>query len=897
MGQVYRATDTRLKRQVAIKILPPSVAADHDRLARFQREAEVLASLNHPNIAGIYGLDDSGGATALVMELVEGEDLSAIIARGPMPVSEALALAKQIAEALEGAHEQGIIHRDLKPANIKVRADGTVKVLDFGLAKAMDPVGASSASSSALANSPTLTSPVMTQLGMILGTAAYMSPEQARGKPVDKRADIWAFGCVLYEMVTGTRAFGGAEVSDTLAAILRADPDWSALPTTSPPALPKMLARCLDKDPKKRLADMADVRFEIDEALRPPTTRNGVAPMALVAPRWQRALPWAAASALAVGLAAVLLLWAPWRKTSPPPLRVTAELGADASLFITEGSTTPMGTAAVVSRDGSLIAFVARPQSGGAPRLYVRRLAQLTATVLPDTEGAAGPFFSPDSQWLGFFASGSLKKVAITGGATVTLAPAPTARGGTWADDGTIVFAPTINDGLWRVSGEAAGRKAERLTTLAPGEWTHRWPQVLPNGRAVLYTVTADQGNFTKGWLAVQPLPPSQSHVVQRDASYGRYLPSGHLTWVHDGTLFAAPFDLNTLVVTGPEVPVVAGVLSSIFGGNAQAEVSDTGTLMYVPGIDTAAEVLLDWLTPDGKMTPLNIRAGTWGGVRIAPHTRRLTYTRTDGANTYVWIYDVERGGQRKLPSTLGVNRNPVWTPDERRLVYSSTASGGPMNLYWQPADGSGHPTPLTTSPNTQLMGSWHPNGQVLAFQESRRETNSIGLMTLRLEGDEVSGWKPGKPTVFLDEPLFNEQQPSFSPDGHWLAYESNESSRFEISVVPFPGPGGKIAISTDGGTNAVWSHNRRELLYLAADGRIMVVPYTATGDDFRAGKPLVWSEALVQRRPLSGNSFDLDPDGTRVVMAPGTPATAAPTHVTFWFNFFDELRRLSPVK
>ena len=897
MGQVYRATDTRLKRQVAIKILPPSVAADQDRLARFQREAEVLASLNHPNIAGIYGLEESGGATALVMELVEGEDLSAIIARGPMPVTEALPLAKQIADALEGAHEQGIIHRDLKPANIKVRADGTVKVLDFGLAKAMDPVGASSASSSALVNSPTLTSPVMTQMGMILGTAAYMSPEQARGKPADKRADIWAFGCVLYEMVTATRAFGGAEVSDTLAAILRADPDWSALPTTSPPALRKMLARCLDKDRKKRLADMADVRFEIDEALTAPAASDAVAPMGLVAPPWQRALPWAAASALAVGLAAVLLLWAPWRKTSPPPpLRVTAELGADASLFITEGSTTPMGNAAVVSRDGTLIAFVARPQSGGAPRLYIRRLDQLTATLLPGTEGAAGPFFSPNSQWLGFFASGSLKKIAITGGAPVTLATAPTARGGSWADDGTIVFAPTISDGLWRVSAEAAGGKAERLTALAPGEWTHRWPQVLPGGRAVLYAVTAEQANFTNGWIAVQPLPTNSSHVVQRDGSYGRYLPSGHLTWVHDGTLFAAPFDLNTLVVTGPAVPVVPGVLSSIFGGNAQAEVSDTGRLVYLPGVDTASAVLLEWLTRDGKTTPLNIRAGSWGGVRIAPHTRRLAFTRTDGANTDVWIYDVERGGLRKLPSASGVNRNPVWTPDERRLVYSSRGSGGALNLYWQPADGSGHPTPLTTSSNIQLMGSWHPNGRVLAFQETRRETNSIGLMTLRLEGDEMSGWRPGKPTMFLDEP-FNEQQPSFSPDGHWLAYESNESSRFEISVVPFPGPGGKIPISTDGGTNAVWSRKRPELLYLAPDGRIMVVRYTATGDEFRAEKPLVWSEALVQRRPLSGNSFDLEPDGTRVVMAPGTAATAGPTHVTLWFNFFDELRRLSPVK
>ena len=331
MGEVYRATDTKLKRQVAIKILPPSLAADHDRLARFQREAELLASLNHPNIASIHGFEESAGVSALVMELVEGEDLSHRISHGPISIDEALPIAKQIADALEAAHEQGIIHRDLKPANIKVRSDGTVKVLDFGLAKAMDPTGVIAD----IATSPTITSPAMTQMGMILGTAAYMSPEQARGKPVDKRADIWAFGAVLYEMLTATRAFGNAEVSDTLAAILRADPDWSALPKTSPPALRKMLARCLEKDRRKRLADMADVRFEIDEALKEPATSEGVAPVVLVPPRWQRALPWAVAGTLAVGLAAVFVLWAPWRSASPPPpLRVTAELGADVSLVI-----------------------------------------------------------------------------------------------------------------------------------------------------------------------------------------------------------------------------------------------------------------------------------------------------------------------------------------------------------------------------------------------------------------------------------------------------------------------------------------------------------------------------------------------------------------------------------
>ena len=485
-----------------------------------------------------------------------------------------------------------------------------------------------------------------------------------------------------------------------------------------------------------------------------------------------------------------------------------------------------------MSPDGAQLAFVARPHGGGASRLYVRRLDQLTATPLAGTEGAVAPFFSPDGQWLGFFGAGKLKKIAVTGGAPVTLADAPSARGGSWAEDGTIVFVPAAasGGGLWRVP--AAGGTAERLTTPAPGEATHRWPQVLPGGRAVLYTVSAVIGNFTNAWLAVQPLPAGTPQIVQRGGSYGRYLPSGrgspkraereggHLTWVHDGTLFAAPFDLATLAVIGPAVPVVPGVVSHVANGGAEVDVSDTGTLVYLPGGENASAAPLDWLTRDGKTTPLRATPANWNGVQIAPDGRRVAFSLTDPANVDVWTYDAARDASTRLTVDPGVDRNPVWTPDGRRLVYAAARNGGAQNLYWQRADGSGDATRLATSPNVQYPGSWHPSGRVLAFQETRPQTG-FDLLILPVEGDEASGWKFGTPTVFLSGP-FTEQQPRFSPDGRWLAYESNESGIVEIYVRPFPGPGDKWPISTGGGTNAVWSRARHELLYLAPDGRIM---------------------------------------------------------------------------
>ena len=911
MGEVYKARDTRLDRDVAIKILPEVFAADAERVARFQREAKTLAALNHPNIAQIFGLEQTGDVHALAMELVAGEDLSQRIARGAMPLDEALPIAKQIAEALEAAHDQGIVHRDLKPANIRITPAGVVKVLDFGLAKLTEEgagrAGKAGVAVKNLTQSPTIASPAMvTGVGTILGTASYMSPEQARGKTVDKRADIWAFGVVLFEMLTGRRPFEGELISDVLASVLTTAPNWQALRVDTPEALQRLLRRCLEKDPRRRLQAMGEARVQIDDLLSGVPDEASVRALPRARSLWRRALPWSVAAAGLVVAAMAITIRAPWRPLPvSAPLRLEATLGTDASLVIADSASAPTGNAAVVSPDGSQLAFVAGPR-GGAPRLYVRRLDQLTATPLAGTENAVGPFFSPDGQWLGFFGGGTLKKIAVTGGAAVTLADATNARGGSWAEDGTIVFTPNRGDsGLWRVP--AAGGTAERLTTPAPGEATHRWPQVLPGGRAVLYTVSAVTGNFTNAWLAVQPLPTGTPQIVQRGGSYGRYLPSGlgsptraereggHLTWGHDGTLFAAPFDLTTLAVTGPAVPVVPGLLSSINSGNAQVEVSHTGTLVYLPGGEYSSAAPLEWLTRDGKTTPLRTTPATWSGVQIAPDGRRLTFTLTGTANSNVWTYDATRDALTRLTSDSGVDRTPVWTPDGQRLVYASSGNGGgATNLYWQRADGSGDATRLTTSPNWQYTGSWDPSGRFLAFYEARPQTGP-DLLIVPVEGDEASGWKPGTSTVFLSTP-FAEQQPRFSPDGRWLAYESNESGAFEIYVRPFPRAEGKWPISTGGGTNAVWSRTRHELLYRAPDGRIIGVPYTVAGDRFQAEKPRVWSETPVQLRGGTGASFDLHPDGDRVVMAPAAAATAGPTHVTLIFNFFDELRRLAPV-
>jgi serine/threonine-protein kinase len=888
MGQVFRARDTRLDRDVAIKILPEAFAQDADRLARFQREARTLASLNHPNIAAIYGLEEGDGMTALVMELVEGEDLSQRIARGAISLDEVLPIAKQIVDGLEAAHEQGIVHRDLKPANIKLRADGTVKVLDFGLAKAPDPTGGSSTNAT---GSPTITTPApLTSAGAILGTTAYMSPEQARGKAVDNRSDIWAFGCVLFELLTGTRAFCGEVDNDTMAAIISREPDWTRLPPAVPAAIRRLLRRCLEKDRRRRLSSAADARLDIDDALTPHAANANLETVA------SRANRRAWLSAVTIGFvvvlttAIVLLMRAPWRNVTPPPaMRLDVALGAEVSL-----ANSGYGSAVILSPDGTVVVFVARKGASGSRQLYVRRLNQLQATALSGTDGAESPFFSPDGQWIAFFAGGKLKTISVTGGAAVTVCDAPNGRGGGWSEDGTIVLSPNSGSSVSLQRVSSAGGRPEPLTSLAEGEASQRWPQVLPGGEAVLFTSSASPVDFDDANVVVQPLPSGARKVVHHGGYYARYVPSGHLVYVQNGTLFAAPFDLGRLEETGHPVPVLEGVTSNATSGGAEFDVSMTGTLVYLPG-QSADAVPLQWMDGEGKTTPLQTRPGAWYNPQFAPDGRRLAINIVDGQND-VWVYEWARDTLTRLTFDAADDRRPLWTPDGRRIVFASArADRATLNLYWRRADGTGDEQRLTESMNQQQPASWHPSGKFLAFEQQGPQTNA-DLMILPMEGDDASGWTPGKPTVFLNTP-FTEHDPTFSPDGRWLAYSSNDTGRQEVYVRPFPGPGGKWQISTEGGAGPTWSRTKQELFYGTLNGQIMVAPFRVEGDSFLTEKPQPWSVGhFAWWGPNRG--FDLHPDGERFALAPAarTPE-AKPDHLTFVFNFFDELRGVAPAK
>ncbi len=930
MGQVWRARDTKLDRDVAIKVLPAAFAHDADRLARFTREAKTLAALNHPHIAAIYGLEESSGITALVMELVEGDDLSQRIARGAIPIDEALPIAKQIAEALEAAHEQGIIHRDLKPANIKVREDGTVKVLDFGLAKAMDPPAGSSPH---VSQSPTI-SLHATQAGIILGTAAYMSPEQASGKPVDKRADVWSFGVVVLEMLTGQRLFDGETVSHTLADVLRGPIDLTRLPPGTPRVIRELLRRCLHRDVKKRLRDMGEARITIDDALGGSSAEetSSAAPPAAAVPRSvvARALPWALVVTSTIALITALVLWAPWRSAPvPAPRTLMALIGADASL--------PTGGApATLSPDGTTLAFVAR--QANQTRLFIRKLDQLDAAALAGTEGANNPFFSPDGEWIAFFAGGTLKKISVTGGAAVTLCDAQSVAGGTWADDDTILFTPTgtRNSTLMRVS--ATGGTPTVFGALSPGATTQRWAQVLPGGHAVLFSENLSLDNWDTANLVVAPLSglpadPSAGALAKVEASakaggapkvvvsggyYGRYVPSGpgsperderdlsakalwakaeggHLIYLRQGTLFAVRFDLTRLETVGPAVPVFGGIATSPAEGGAQLAVSSEGTLVYVPG-SAAAAGPIDWLTRDGKATVLRAANADWANPRFSPDGQKLALEIFDGKQRDLWVYEWARDTLTQLTFDPGQDAYPVWTPDGRRLVFASDrATAGTRNLYWVNADGTGEVTRLTASPENQVPRSWHPGGRFLAFQAVRPGTGN-DLLIMPMEGDATRGWIPGTPTVFLSTPA-TETTPRFSPDGRWIAYTSNDAGGTNVYVRPFPGPGGPWRISTAGGFYPQWSAAAPELLFLPiGQARIMAATYAVVGDSFRADTPQVWSPPNIQGATGTNAAYDLHPDGKRVATSVvSTQASGVQDKVVFVFNFADYLRTIAP--
>jgi eukaryotic-like serine/threonine-protein kinase len=873
MGEVYRARDTRLDRSIAIKILPPQMAADAEFRERFDREARSIGALNHPHICTLHDVGHHEGTDFLVMELVEGETLAERLQQGPLPLREALDIAQQIADALEAAHEKGILHRDLKPANIKVTPDGSVKVLDFGLAKVLD----GSPAGTQLANSPTL-SRLATQAGLIMGTAAYMSPEQARGKPVDRRTDVWAFGCVLYEMLTAKPAFDGETITDILGAIVHKEPDWSALPSDAPARLRELLQRCLQKDPKQRLRDMGDARLEIDVAHRAPVIESAAVAAAPAWRSWWRAaLPWAIAGTSIIALAVATTAW--WRVASQPRrvTRVNVEISPKAPLA-------PLwGQAAILSPDGSTIAYIAA--ADGQRRLYLRRLDQLESSVLPGTEGATTPFFSPDGRSVGFFASGSLKKVALSGGAPIVLCSPGEGRGGTWGEDDTIVFSATPASDLFRMS--AAGGTPVAITTRdQQNEQSHRWPQFLPGTNKVLFTaMRAPSSRRDEANIEVVDLATAQRKVVHRGGTYARFAASGHLLFVRESTLFAMPFDVGRLEVTGEAVPVLEGVAAqSSAGGSGIAlyDVSSTGTMAFLTG-DLSEGMSLVAVDLKGAFTPLRSERAVYMAPRFSPDGERIAMHIANLGAPDVWVFDVARGSLSRLTFGPGPDGFPIWTPDGERVTYES---GSPPNLFWMRADGSGQPERLTNSPNAQRAGSWSPDGKVLAFSEMGAGNVQGDLWIMRMDGERT-------PQPFLQTPAV-EAAPEFSPDGRWIAYHSNETGRMEVFVRPFSGSG-KWQVSTQGGVFPKWSRNSQELAYRITSDRMMVVSYTSTERSFQPATPRALFRDEFAVRTLTP-MYDLAPDGKRfVMMHEGDNALSSATHLTLIFNWFEELKSRVP--
>jgi serine/threonine-protein kinase len=880
MGQVYQATDTNLKRIVAIKVLPEAVANDADRLARFQREAELLASLNHPNIAAIYGLERTDSATALVLELVEGLTLEQRIAKGPLPLDEALSIARQIAAALDAAHELGIIHRDLKPANVKVRSDGTAKVLDFGLAKTLEPARAMSQS---VTESPTITSPaMMTGIGTLLGTGAYMSPEQARGRAVDKRADVWAFGAVFFEMLTGQRAFTGLEVSDVLASVLARDPDWTLLPSALPPVIGSVIRRCLHKDRRQRIRDIGDVVLALDGAFESPADVASPQP---ARPAWRRTLPFAAAAILA-SIITGLAFWRAW-----PAVETRSPIRFEHALPDGQGLAMTQRPLIATSRDGRF--FVYQTTQG----LFFRSMGELEARPLPTTDSVIAPFLAPDAQWLGYFSStsgfsglfttGQLKKIPVSGGAPIVLSEAAMPFGASWNADNTILFGQP--SGIMRVS--ANGSKPELVVRAANGEQLYG-PQLLPDGDSVLISVTTDVGpnRWDKAQVVVQSLSTGKRTVVIQAGSDGRYLQTGHILYAARDAVFGAAFDLDRLQIVGGAVPLVQTVHRPV-GVNAAGlsyAVSHEGTLAYVIGGPSLRAPV--WVNRTGTVEPIpSIPAGTYEGPRLAPDGGRMLVMRDED----IWIYDLASGRSSRLTRD-GSSQMGVWDPKGSWVAYSSARNGN-FEAWVQPSDGSGQPRQLTRLGGQVHVDSWSPDGRTLTFHHHPPEgQGTVKIFLLDMETPDP------KPQVFFDEG-FNAEGAGFSHDGRYLAYLATTSGQREIYIRPHLGPGGAVPVSVGGGSEPVWAA-KGDLFYRSLTGDRMFSVSVATAPTLKVATPVPLFQGPYYIAPTGSPrpQYDVTPDGRRFLMLasiPGADSAAARPRVVVVQNWHEELKRLVPTK
>jgi len=839
MGEVYRARDAKLNRDVAIKVLPEAVANDSERLARFRREAQVLASLNHPHIAAIYGLEEAGGIEALVLELVEGDTLAEGIARGPMPVDEALEIARQIARALEAAHEKGIVHRDLKPANVKVDTTGQVKVLDFGLAKAL----ASDGSSPDVTSSPTLTA-AATQAGVIIGTAAYMSPEQARGKAVDKRSDIWAFGTVLYEMLTGRKAFEGETVSDTLAAVLTRDPVWDALPISVPASVRRVLRRCLDRDPKTRMHDVADARLELDEQVSPGPAERAAA---TTKPR----LPaWAALAALVL-LGAGAAGW--WRALRPRPPAAARVTGFAVTLPV--GERVPFDDSPVLdlSRDGTRLVYIG--DRDGHRKLYVRSRDRIEAKPVAGSDGAYCPFFSPDAQWIGFFADGKLKKIPSGGGVAIALADAINNRGGVWLEDDTIVFAPNFTSGLSRVS--ARGGRTETLTTpdANAGERTHRWPTYLPDG-AVLFTVglLKGPGNYDDARIAVWEPDSRKSRILSEGGTMARFAPPDHLVFWRAGTPLAVRFDAKRRRMDGEPAALDEQTSGDPSSGVAYAAVAADGTLAFVPGGEAVGERRLILTDRTGKARPLPVPVRSYHYPRFSPDGKRIAMAIGPGHGNAddVWICEIATGALSRLTFGDGNgNYYPVWSPDGRRVAFGSDR--GHQGIFIKNADGSGEEEPLQPGARPQLPQDWSRDGSLLAITQGFPNSD---VLTVSLRDRNEAPFETAS------------YCPVFSPDGRWIAFVAQVGGASpQVLVKPVAQPGGKIQITSSWGTFPVWTD--REIVYLLDNRRVVAVE-ARTSPTFHAGVVRELFEMTYDRGSGPLREYDVTRDGQTFVFVGG---------------------------
>lgn len=895
MGEVYRARDMRLGRDVAIKVVSEAFAGDSERRVRFEREAKLISQLNHPNICGLYHIADAPNPQSLipnpetvqflVLELVDGPTLADRIGQGPLPLDEALPIARQIADALEAAHEHGIVHRDLKPANIKVTPDGNVKVLDFGLAKAMDAGSAlPSPQASAgkqdpayvLSNSPTITSPANTLGGVILGTAAYMSPEQAKGKPVDRRTDMWAFGCVLFEMLTGRRAFEGEDVSDTLAEILKTEPDLKRLPPDTPPAIARLLRRCLAKDRKARLSDAGVARLEIDEA----GSAGAEGPRIPVAARVPRTRLAAAVVLTAIVTAAIAAAIAFTLRSDPPrPVRRFAiTLGSDRQ-FVGAGRRW-----LALSPDGSRLVY-------GANQLQMRALDSLETTEIAETNGAMSPFFSPDGRWIAFWQNGQLKKRELSGGPPMRLCETPLPWGATWEDDGAIWFAKGV-DGIWKVPADGGEPVQVIAMDNKKGEMAES-PQPLPGGHAVLFTLNSaalaqsTRAQIESARLVVQSLRTGERTTIVSGGADGRYLPTGHIVYVRQGTLVAVPFDLDRLAVTGSPMQLVERIVQGSAGGGVssggrstagQYTLSSEGTLAYVPQAMLAPERTLVWVDRQGKETPIAAPPRAYVYPRISPDGTRIALDVRDQEQD-IQVWDISRAILTRLTFDPGPDVGPVWSPDGRRIAFAGVGRG----VFWHAADGTGTSQPLLEE-KARLYAptTFTPDGTRLIIDENQGAAYGIKMLGI--------GADPSLKTLL--DTSFNEQNAMVSPDGRWMAYQSNESGQYEIYVRPFPDvQAGRWQISASGGTRPTW--RGREVFYLGPAPSMMAVQVnTENGFTYGNAAKLFSGPYLAT---VLGRTYDVSADGQRFLMIKTGGAGTAGTgigQIVVVQNWVEELKR-----